>query len=188
MGIATLWLTVLVALLRTNFDVFGRLPISYLGIFQTSKQLFDGGLIIASVLLLIFLTFLTRKLRPSKWFIYIFMIGQLCQIVVALTPYNAHSVIKSIHVISAFGLAFTLPFSMRAFKHSVAVPVHLRTLTGRFLRVELLLFVLGLGWFILASKAGALSEIVTAIGFDVWIVWLSVRLRPATSFTPEYSK
>ena len=53
-GIATLWLSVGFSLIITQFDVFAAKPISYLGVYQDSKILFNLGLIISAVLLLVF--------------------------------------------------------------------------------------------------------------------------------------
>ena len=176
LAIAVLWSTVLASIFVTKFNLFGTLPVSYLGVYEQSKYLFNGGLIVSSILLLGFLYYFSEHQPLSKWFIAIFVAGQICQIIVALTPYNSQSYIRSVHVVSAFALAFTLPLSMYALRYSRSVSAAVLKVTSRFLQLELVLFVLGIGWFISASAAGALSEIITAIGYDVWVIALSMKL------------
>lgn len=178
-GIAVLWLSVGISLLVTGLDVFAQRPISYLGIYDSSKHSFNSGLIVAAMLLLAFLCSLSQRFRLTKPFIISFVVLQLSQIVVALTPFNATNIARPIHVIAGFTLAVMLPLSMELFTHTPDISDEVRATTRGFFRVELVLFVLGIGWFVLASRGGALAEIVTAIGFDVWIVWLSLRcLKP----------
>ena len=173
-GVAVLWFSVGSALLITHFDVLAALPISYLGVYDTSKFLFNGGLILSSLMFIIFARFLNKQLHASLIFFQVFLCGQICQIIVALTPYDSQSIIRQIHVIAAFALAFCLPASMYVFMVSGQVAQSLRNTTKWFFYAEVLLFSAGIGTFIFASTAGALSEIVTAVAFDMWIVWLSL--------------
>lgn len=176
MGIAVLWISVGLSLYITRFDVLGLRPISYLGVYSDSKYLFNSGLILASLLLILFLYYLSTQLRLSKPFIFFFTLGQVCQIIVALTPFNAASVIRPIHVVAGFLLAVTLPTTIWLFTRFPELSVQLKELSKRFFYAEIILFVLGISWFVFASTAGALSEILTAVAFDVWIVAISLQL------------
>lgn len=174
-GIAILWLSVGLSLFITQFDVLARKPISYLGVYQDSKYLFNSGLILSSVLLIVFLSYLRKTFKPSNKFLIVFLLGQIAQIVVALTPFNSTNFIRPVHVVVAFLLAFTLPASMYLFRSATNLTEKQRRFTSKFLQTELLLFILGIGWFVLASHGGALAEIVTALTFDVWIIYLSLK-------------
>ncbi|MDQ3123177.1 MAG: hypothetical protein M3Q14_00620 [bacterium] len=178
-GIAILWLSVITSLILTRFNVLGTLPISYLGVYDNSRYLFNGGLILSALLLLLFMCHVGRQIILSKVFLAVFFLGQLSQIIVALTAYNSQSIEKTIHVIFAFALALTLPVSMYAFKKSPGVTGNIKLMTSRLLNIELVMFVLGIGWFVRASAAGALSEMIVAVVFDVWIIVLSLKLLQA---------
>lgn len=182
LAICILWSTVSLSLLITKLDVLGKLPISYLGVFAESRTIFNAGLIISALLLLVFAYDLAKKFDLSKRFAIIFSAGQTAQIIVALTPFNSDSIVRPIHVIAGFVIAFTLPLSMYAFMN-VDIPRDLRRITQKFLWIEIILFILGIGWFVLASRAGALAEILTALAFDVWIA-----LSPKVSSVSHLSR
>ena len=176
MGIGVLWLSVTTSLLITKLDVLGTLPISYLGVFDSSKYIFNIGLILSSILLLLFSIYLYRKLNLTKLFLVIVATGQIAQVIVALTPFSSQSIARPVHVIAGFVIAFSLPLSMLAFLRS-KVPNNLHKATRELFFVELILFILGIGWFVIASRAGALAEIVTAVTFDTWILYISLKLN-----------
>jgi hypothetical membrane protein len=176
-GIAILWLSVGLSLLTTRFDVLARKPISYLGVYQDSRLLFNTGLLVSASLLIVFATYLRKTFKPSNKFLTVFLIGQVAQIIVALTPFNATNFIRPLHVSVAFLLAFTLPASMHLFRSAQNLSEKEKRLTSKFLQTELLLFVLGIGWFVIASSGGALAEIVTALTFDIWIIYLGLTKR-----------
>lgn len=176
LAISVLWLSVGWSLVVTKLDIFGKLPISYLGVFQESKTVFNFSLIVSACLLLAFCYFASQQLRLSRYFIATFILGQLAQITVAVTPFNSTSIARPVHVVAGFVLAFSLPLSMYWFMRS-DIPAKLHDLTKFFLKIEIALFILGIGWFVLASSGGALAEIVTAVAFDLWIVAISLKTR-----------
>ncbi len=181
LGIGVLWLSVGVSLFITRFNVLGNSPISYLGTYPQTKYIFNTGLILASVLLLTFAYHIRHKLAVSKAFLAVFTLGQVCQIIVALTPYTSKTILRPIHIISGFVLAITLPLSIGLFAKTAQLSKRIRTTSLYLFYGELLLFVLGISWFVLASSGGALSEIITAIVFDVWIITLSLQLKPSVN-------
>lgn len=176
LGIGTLWGSVGLSLYIARINILGKRPISDLGVYPSTKYLFNIGLILTSIFLLTFLHNLSKNLKLSKVFVATFMIGQICQIIIAFTPFNSTNILRPIHVIAGFAFAITLPLSIWLFSKTPNISRRIKTVSRCFFYTELLLFTIGISWFVLASRAGALSEMLTAIAFDLWIVVLTIRL------------
>lgn len=176
-AIAILWLSVGFSILLVRLDILGDLPVSYLGVYQQSQYIFNTGLILSASLLIVFVYYLDKRIQLTWAFKSVFIFGQLCQILVALTPYNAPTIVRPVHTVAGFSLAITLPLGIWLFSRTPHLPHPIRRSARVFFFVELVLFVLGIGWFVLAATGGALAEIVTALAFDSWIIVLSIQLN-----------
>lgn len=175
-AIAILWSSVGFSLLLIWFDVLGGMPISYLGVYPDSKLLFNGGLIVSAFLLLVFLYYLNQKLALTKAFKTVFVIGQMSQIIVALTPYDATTIIRPIHTVAGFVLAITLPLGMWLFGNTPDLSSKMKRVSRQFFMAELAIFIVGISWFVFATRGAALSEIAVAMFFDIWIIVVSYEV------------
>lgn len=113
LGIIVLLASVGLGMYWSGLGILDDRPISYLGLDESSGQIFANGLII-SALLFIHFGFQIRKIFPTnKAFIILLILGQIFQIVAALAVNEGST--KILHTISAFGIVFTLPALMWQF-------------------------------------------------------------------------
>ncbi len=171
-GVMVLWTGVSLAMLVTGLGLIDSRPISYLGIDPLSKMLFASSLLISAFLFINFGFYVKRTFKVINRFMTYFLIGQFCQVVVALVPYRM-GYSRSIHTVAAFALAITLPLLIRAFARSQASSPH-RRLYVRLLRFEQITFVIGMGLFIFTKGIAPLGEALPAAGFHVWIIAVTI--------------
>lgn len=174
-AVASVWVSIPLSILIARLNILSDMPISSLGTNQSTKHLFIAGLLLSALAFSAFAIRAYKILDSSVLAPAILIAGQIAQVIVAVTPYNVTSVIRPIHVIAAYILAFSMPVAM-GFYSFTAKNLKFRDINIVLLQLEILLFTLGLGWFIFAPSAGALSEILTAVVFDVWVVVVTSRV------------
>ena len=177
-GVILLWTTTLLAMLRTGLGLIDSRPLSHLGVDPLSSMLFSTGLVVSSVLFVLFALFARRTYRANKRFLIYFFIGQAGQIIVAVAPYGMDSSYRLIHTVAAFTLAFSLPFLIREFAHSQKVVRYQKLFRYLFL-LELVMFVVGMGIFTMTRGIAPIGEILPAVGFHIWIIVATFTSFPA---------
>lgn len=174
-AVVTVWIGIIVAILRAPLNLLSDQPISSLGTNSRTSLLFAATLILSSVWFVMFALYLRQKMQAHVIAPVSLIIGQVAQVLVALAPYNVAGATRYIHVAAAYMVAISLPLSMYLYAKT-SRNNYLKKLTMRFFVVELSAFVLGLGWFIFAPTAGGLAEITTAVVFDVWVLTIGLKL------------
>jgi hypothetical protein len=174
-AVMAVWVSIISSIIIADLNIFADTPISDLGVDLRTRYLFISGLLISAVA---FSTFAIRThliLKTSLLAPIVLIAGQVSQVIVAATPYNAVTYIKMLHLVAAYTLAFSMPITMGLYAFTAKNKL-LNRLNRRFFFAELLLFTFGLSWFIFAPNAGALSEILVGITFDIWVLTLSFKL------------
>lgn len=177
-GIVILWTGTLLAMQRAGLSLVDTRPVSYLGVAPESSVLFSLTLLISAALFLVFGHYAKRTFQASKSFWTFLVIGQLGQMIAAITPYGDNSRYRLIHTIAAFTLAFSLPVLIRSFANSQKRSSHYRVYKLLFW-TELALFVVGMSIFIFTKGIAPLGEAMPAVGFHIWIAsltYLSLRM------------
>jgi hypothetical protein len=172
-GVVVLWSGITTAMIIANLKLIDIRPISYLGVAPKTSVLFSLTLLINSFLFVNFAFFVRRRFNIRNNFLLYFLIGETGQVIVAIAPYGTNSPYKLLHTISAFVLAFSLPFLIREFylsqKKSRFAKLYLN-----LLKVEILTFVVGIGAFVFTNGVAPLGEALPTMGFHLWIVVVSV--------------
>ena len=177
-GVIVLWAATILGMRRAQLGLYDTRPISHLGIEPASAVLFSTGLLMSSMLFVLFAFYVRRAFHTGNRFLGYFLVGQTGQILVATVPYGANSRHKLIHTFAAFTLAVSLPFLIHRFARSQPSGGY-RYLFNGFVVAELLLFVAGIGIFTLTSGIAPVGQVMPAAGFHLWIITL-------TWITPEW--
>lgn len=176
-GIATvviIWVFMLAALLRANLSIFGQEPLSSLGVSPSSATYFSIGLILAAISTFIFGYYINRVFTVPRSFNFALIIGQLGQVIAALVPFGGEQPAREIHTYAAFTLAFSLPVLMWRF----AVTQKSLILRGQaywLMWLEIAAFIIGIGTFVLIRKGAPFGQMLPAIGFHIWLVFVSLK-------------
>lgn len=183
LGIIVLWAAVITGMRRAHLGLVDARPLSYLGVYTNTAQLFTAGLLISSLLFICFAFFVHRYWGTNNRFLFYFLIGQIGQIIAAIAPYGANSRYKLIHTIAAFVLAFSLPFLIRAFEQS-QISRKNHKLYQILVRLEVATFIIGMGIFTMTEGIAPLGEALPAIGFHIWIIVLTIVYFKTRSHVP----
>jgi hypothetical protein len=173
-AVMAVWVSIIGSIIITRLNIFADTPISYFGVNESTKYLFISGLLIAAAGFIIFAIYARRLLQASFWAPIVLITGQIAQIMVAVTPYNGNSAIKIVHLFSAYFLALSMPFAIGIYAFTAGTSRY-RNINRRFFIIEALLFCIGIAWFIFSPIAGAFSEIIVGIAFDIWVLTLSIK-------------
>lgn len=170
-----LWVSILTAISKANLSIWGTAPLSSLGVTEASAVYFSTGLMLAAFSFMIFGTYLKNYFVISRGFLTAMFIGQLSQIIAALAPYGDKQPMKLIHTLAAFTLAFSIPIML--FFFAVAQK------TGPLWRAAILLmwaeiaaFILGIGAFAFVFKGAPFGQILPAVAFHAWIIFISIKI------------
>jgi hypothetical membrane protein len=174
LGVIVLWSVVTVGMLRSGLNLFDSRPLSFIGVATESALLFNAGLTVAALLFLYFGFQLSKRYKLKQTFLVFLTVGQLAQIVAAIFPYGGDY--KTIHTYAAFTLAVMIPFYMRAFAKS-DLDKKIKRPAQLFYRAELLFAVIGIGAFIFIEGISPASEILPALPFHGWILYLFYKTK-----------
>lgn len=158
---------------RAGLGFIDSRPISYLGIDPATARLFSVSLVVSAVLFISFGYYIRRTYHIQNKFLGYLIIGQIGQIIAAVTPYGHRQPFKFIHTIAAFVLAFTLLFLIREFTHSQNKN-RFRTIYSSLFTIEKITFVVGIGLFIFTKGIAPLGEALPATGFHIWIITITI--------------
>jgi hypothetical membrane protein len=176
MAIISLWLTVLYGMQRIGLSFFDNRPLSYLGVAPATQAIFTTGLVVAALLIIIFGYYLKSNYPTSKAFWYLLVGGQIAQVITALTP--DRGVTQAIHTIAAFTIVFSLPLLMWQFAKSQPMG-KFRRWCYRLFYLEVASFIIGIGLFTLTRGVAPLGEMLPALAFHAWIVFLVLWHDPS---------
>lgn len=172
LGVVVLWVGVSSAMYKAMLGLIDPRPLSFLGIYPSTSVLFSSSLLISSFLFVNFAFYIKRAFAVNNRFIIYFLIGQVGQVITAVTPFGKDSPYKLVHTIAAFTLAISLPLLIRQFALSQKGTDRHILYVG-LLRFEQLTFVVGIGLFVLTTGIAPLGEALPAIGFHIWILALT---------------
>ncbi|GAC1387509.1 MAG: hypothetical protein NVS1B7_0810 [Candidatus Saccharimonadales bacterium] len=169
-SVAVLWLGISAALLLAHMSVLADRPLSYLGTNPKTALLFNTVVIFSAMLFLCFLRYIVINFQTSKIFIFSYVVGQICQIVVGFVPVQGSMLDHHIHTVAGLLLGLSLPVLIwlfaRANRHAVFYQqAHI------FSYVELGLCLIGI--VLSRNTIGPLAEILAAGGFHAWIIWIT---------------
>jgi hypothetical membrane protein len=169
-GVLILISGVVWAMRRAHLGLIDPRPISYLGLYSNTKLIFSVSLIVSALLFIIFGLYVARIYRVRRLFLACYIIGQICQIIVAVIPDRSGSSLKIVHTVAGFTLAVSLPFLMR----ELVYQKHRRSFDRRLFvilyRLEQIMFVIGIGLFVSVKGIAPLGEALPTIGFDSWVL------------------
>lgn len=171
-GVLVLWTTISIGMVRAHLGLIDNRPISFLGVYQPTKLLFTFGLVVSGILFLLFASYLAKQYKVRNNFLKYFIIGQVGQIIAGVIPDSPHTTYKIVHTIAGFILAFSLPFLIREFAISQKGSKYKAIYDGLF-KLELVLFIIGIGLFISVNGVAPLGEILPTLGFHLWVIALS---------------
>jgi len=173
LGVGVIWGGVVVAMNRAGLGLVDNRPLSYLGVDPASAQWFSISLLVSAVLFLLFGLYVRRVYDVhNKFFLYL-LIGQIGQVIAAVSPYGKDSPWRLVHTVAAFVLAFSLPLLMREFTIAQTGKPRYRLFRG-LLRLEQVTFIVGIGLFIFTKGIAPLGEALPAIGYHLWIIAVAI--------------
>jgi uncharacterized membrane protein len=172
-GVVVLLSSIAIAMRRAHLGFIDNRPISYLGLYPNTRMLFSVSLIVSAILFIAFGFYVRRRYDVRYSFLGYFVIGQICQIIVALVPDKAGSSIRIVHTIAGFTLAFSLPFLIRELARSKSTRAYHKIFVALY-RIEQVAFVIGIGLFIFVQGIAPLGEALPTLGFDLWIVAVTI--------------
>lgn len=168
-GIVILWTGVGISMLIAHLHFIDTRPISYLGIDSRTSQLFSVTLILSAILFIIFGYFVRASYKVKAPFLVFLIIGQLGQLITAVSPYGHREPMRFIHTIAAFTLAFSLPFLINTFRLSQRSSTRYQLFTWLF-NIELACFIVGISLFVFTKGIAPLGEALPALGFHLWVI------------------
>jgi hypothetical membrane protein len=186
-GVVVLLSCIAVAMHRAHLGFIDTRPISYLGLYPNTKFLFSSSLIISAVLFIAFGCYVKRYFKIRSIFLLYFVIGQICQIIVAVIPDKTGSSLKIVHTVAGFTLAFSLPFLMRELAHLKSASPYQRLYKALY-RIEQGAFIIGIGLFVSVRGIAPLGEALPTVGFDLWIVVVTATMLMMQSGSTAHSK
>lgn len=170
--IAILWISIITGIHLAHLDLFGKNPLSHLGIVPASAQLFSIGLISAALTLLLFTRYLKTRFNISASFMVFLIVGQIGQIIAAVTPYGGMQPARLIHTVAALTLAFSIPFVLWRFaaaqsKQAIKRPAY------ALMWLEIVAFAIGIGLFSYVTKGAPFAQAMPAVALHFWIVYFT---------------
>ncbi|GAC1391407.1 MAG: hypothetical protein NVSMB46_03850 [Candidatus Saccharimonadales bacterium] len=174
-GVVILWIGIVSGMIIAHLRLIDKRPISYLGYDPKTTLLFTLTLVLSSILFIFFAILINHIYHIKNNFLAFFIVGQIGQIIAALVSYDIHNKYRIIHTVAAFTLAFSLPLLMRSFKNASLNSNNYSTLQKLF-RLELCLFIIGIGLFVFTKGLAPLGEVLPALGFHIWIIYITITL------------
>lgn len=172
-GVIILWTAITVGMVRVPLSLFDMRPLSYLGVNMRTAGLFSIALILSAILFAMFGFYLRAQYRMKSNFLTALLVGLIGQIIVAIVPYGGAG--KVIHTAAALGvLAPSLPILTYLFAKDFPKGRDQR-LAYRMFDLELICFVLGIGWLVIVRTAAPLSQILPALAYHAWIITFTFR-------------
>ena len=173
LGVAIIWIGVITSMQRAGLSLIDNRPLSYLGVAPDSARIFSVSLLVSAVLFVLFGLYVRRVYDVhNKFFLYL-LIGQIGQVIAAVSPYGKDSPWRLVHTVAAFVLAFSLPLLMRQFTITQTGKPRYRLFRG-LLRLEQVTFIVGIGLFIFTKGIAPLGEALPAVGYHLWIIAVAI--------------
>lgn len=166
-GVAVLWVGIGSAVARSGFPVGGDQPLSRLVDDGRARALFEGSLVLAAVLFLLFGLHVARTHPVGSGFTPLLTAGMLGQLVAGIVPIGPVGQSNPVHVAAGLVLGGTIPFFLWRYASAQPGPRWRRRATALFLaQAAATLAGIALSRFGVA----ALAEIIPAVGFHAWIL------------------
>lgn len=165
-AVAVLWTTIGAGMLRTGLGFTDERPISYLGTDPRGVALFRGGLLVATVLLVVFAWSVRQRFGAPLSFLVAFLIGQAGQVVAALVPISGPGSSHAVHTAGGIVLGLSLPVLIWRFAAGLP-PGRWRARAYRLCWLEVGAVLVGIA--LSRAMRAPLAEIVPAAGFHLWI-------------------
>ena len=172
LAILILYIGIIYGLFSINLHLFSSRPISYLGVDHRTMYLFRTTLILAAIFMIIFGLQVKKVFQSSSSFILILIFGQICQIITALLLDNGST--KSLHSLTAFALAFSLPLLMWRFTVSQSNK-QIHKLSLNLVIAETISLTIGLSLFIFVKGYAPFGEILTVLFFHLWVILITLN-------------
>ncbi|MDQ4133136.1 MAG: hypothetical protein M3179_08035 [Actinomycetota bacterium] len=182
-AVFVVWATLLAAVARTGFDLFGEHPLSYLGTEPRSAVLFTAGLAVSALLLIGFHHYLRARFVVSAGFSLAMLAGLAGQLVAAFVPIGGDPDLHRVHTISALALGASLPLLMWRFAAGQP-PGPWRRLSYAWFWAEVAACAVGL--YLSARSIAPVAEIVPGAVFHAWVV--TVTLVASTAVEKSASR
>ncbi|MEW6154884.1 MAG: hypothetical protein AB1673_12980 [Actinomycetota bacterium] len=166
-GVGVIWTTLLAATAASGFDLFGDLPLSYVGTEPGSALLFTAGMAATALLLVAFHGHVRARFDVSWGFSVAMLVGLAGQLVAAFVPVGGDTVAHRVHTVSALVLGASLPLLMWRF--AAALPRGRRRRAGyRLFWAEVA--ACAAGFYLSAMGVAAVAEVLPAAAFHAWVV------------------
>lgn len=170
--VGILWTSIAIGIHRAQLDLFGKSPLSHLGIVSSTARIFSIGLILAALSLVLFTRYLKTRYEVSTSFMVFLLIGQAGQIIAAVTPYGGMQPARLIHTVAALTLAFSIPFVLWRFAAAQSKPP-IRRPAIALMWLEIVAFTIGIGLFSYVTKGAPFAQAMPAIALHIWIIYFS---------------
>ena len=179
LGVGVIWLGTLFLMRVAHLKLLDTRPISFLGAHPSTGTAFSVMLVVSSTLFVVSAFYIKQIFHQGVWFLLVFLIGQMGQIIAALVPITSQTSLGHVHTPAAFTLAFSFPLLIFIFTMS-QLKSNYRMLYICLLVFELITFAIGINLFIFTHGLAPFSEMLAAIGFHVWLIVLAT-LKPTAS-------
>lgn len=171
-AVVVLWVSVGAGVYRTGLDLLGDLPVSHLGTDPRSAWLFRGGLILAAGLMAGFSWFVFDWFSAPRTFLGAFLIGLVGQVVAAAVPLSGVGASHAVHTAGGLVLGASLPVLMWRFAAGLPSGRRRRAESYALFWAEIAACIAGIA--LSSSMKAPIAEIVPAVGFDLWVIAVSI--------------
>ena len=173
-AVAVLWVSIGTGMIRTGLALSDPDPFSYLGTDGRSRTLFQGGLLVAAVLLAAFAWFVHRLRCTPRCFLLAFLVGLGGQVVAAIVPLSGQGTSRAVHTIGGLVLGISLPILMGCFAAGQPAGSWRRLCWGLFW-LEATACVAGVA--LSRAMRAPIAEALPAGAFHLWILAVAVHVR-----------
>jgi len=169
--------TILTVGLCTGFDWFGPHPISDLGVSPVFRN-YSAGFLLGAVFMIFFSYYLQKTFSTSRAFLVVFSIGIACEFFTGLAPdqpmmSHPFSFLWPLHLPAGAVLLITIPITMWLFAHTQKLDASTKKVSLVISAIYTLLLIPEL-LLIHYQLLYAVSEAVSLVIFDLWVIYLSL--------------
>lgn len=108
-AVVVLWTSLSTAVVRSDLQLSGDRPLSYLALEPAAHLFFSGGLAVAAGLFVTFHGHLCDRYRLGGSFSFLMLAGMAGQFVAAVVPIGGNDIGATIHVVAALILGGSIP-------------------------------------------------------------------------------
>ncbi len=177
-AIVTLWVSISAGLITSELSLTGNRGLGHLVADPVTDLLYSGSLVVSSLFLAAFLSYVRRRYHSSSTFAFIYFIAVIGRFVTGVFPMDEPSV-ATLHTIGTFAVVASPPMVVLAF-YLEQLPGPWRKVYGLLVATQITASVAGL--MLALADRPILAQVVPVVSFQLWI--LVVTFKPYRGVEP----